>query len=179
MLVVAVRLERIPVPVRMKVMVSPSATALPFASITIALTVLVLEPSAVRLLGEAVSVIPAATSGIKVTDVLAEMPPALIVMVAEPTFVGLVSFAVAVPFVVVVTSLSVPAVATKVTVVLSGMLLPAASFTVAVIVVDEPFATIPAEPAPAVTEPTTASINVMAAGMEAVTRAEAHVRSSM
>ena len=101
-LVVAVKAESVPVPaVTLKVMVSPSATALLLASVTSAVIVLVLVPSAVRLLGVAVSEIVFTTPGIKLTDVFPETTPAVAVMVAEPTFVGLVSKAVAIPLVVV------------------------------------------------------------------------------
>jgi len=100
--VVAVDAERIPEPVvTEKVMVSSSATTLLLASVTTAFMLLVLEPSAVRLLGVAVREIALTAPGTKLTVVFPETPPDVAVMVAEPTFVGLVSKADAIPLVVV------------------------------------------------------------------------------
>ena len=60
--------------------------------------VLVLDPSAVRLLGVAVRDIALTTPGRKLTVVFPFTPLQVAVTVAEPTIVGLVNKVVAVPF---------------------------------------------------------------------------------
>jgi len=171
-LVVAVKAESVPVPVvTLKVMVSPSATTLLLASVTSAVIVLVLVSSAARLLGVAVREIVFTAPGIKLTDVSPETPPAVAVIVADPTLVGLVRVAVAIPLVVVAVkvdwvpavTLSIsPAVAVKVTVLPLAILLSAVSFIVAVIrVLEAPSATILEEPALTETEPTVATMSVI------------------
>ena len=161
---VTVSAENVPVPViTLKVMVSPSTTVLLLASVTSAVIVLVLEPSAVRLLGVAVRDIALTAPGIKLTDVFPETPPAVAVMVAEPKLVGLVRVTVATPLVVAALAADrVPAVVVKVTVVPSAILLSAVSFIVAVIrVLEAPSATMLEEPALTETEPTVAAMSVI------------------
>ena len=163
-MVVAVGVERVPVPaVTEKVMVSPSATVLLLASVTTAFMVLVLESSAVRLLGVAVREIALTAPGTKLTVVSPETPPAVAVIVAEPKLTGLVRVTVATPLVVAALAADrVPAVVVKVTVVPSAILLSAVSFIVAVIrVLEAPSATMLEEPALTETEPTVAAMSVI------------------
>ena len=158
-LVVALATERLPLRT-VKLMVS-LATGLLLASMTVALMVLVLEPSAVRLSGVASTVTVFTAPAIKLTEAVPEAPPQVAVMVAEPRLVGLVRVTLATPLVVVALAAErVPAVVVNVTVVPSAMLLPLASFTVALIrVLEEPSATILEEPALTVTVPTVCSVN--------------------
>jgi len=135
------------------------------------LCVLVLVPSAVRLLGMAVSITSATALGIKLTVVLSVTPPLVAVMVAVPTLVGLTSQAVAIPLVVKALMMvgvaggalsNSPAVVVKVTGVLFATLFPLLSCTVAVIsVFDDPSATAVSEPELTDTAPITTSISVM------------------
>jgi len=174
---VAVRAERVPDRALIE-RVSPSATGLLLASKTVTSMVLVLVPSAVRFAGVAVTVSVAGGPAIKLTEAVPEIPPTSAVMSAEPTLVGLVRVAVAIPLVVVevmmvwvpAVALSIsPAVVEKVTVVPSAMLLPLVSLTAAVIRVYEvPLATISALPAVTVTEPTRGATRVIVTGEEAV-----------
>jgi len=101
-IVVAVRLLRTPNSA-LNVSVSPSATGLSLASNTVTLMVLVLIPSAVRFAGVAVTfTLPSAGGpGIKLIVVVSLTPPAVAVILAVPTFVGLVRMAEATPLVVV------------------------------------------------------------------------------
>ena len=100
--VAAVGAESTPVPdVTEKDIISPFATALPLTSVTNARMVLELEESAVRLLGVAVSKMELTAPGIKETLVVSLTPPAVAVILAVPTFVGLVRVAEATPLVVV------------------------------------------------------------------------------
>jgi hypothetical protein len=155
--------ETEPVPaVTEKLMLSPSATTWPWASVATALISLSSNPSAVRLLGLAVRAIVFTGPGIKLTEVFPDTPPTVAVIVAEVRLVELVRVTVAFPVVVVVAPDRVPAVVVKVKVVPSGTLLFAVSLTVAVItVVEVPLATISVLPAVAVTEPTEGATRVI------------------
>jgi len=155
--------ETEPVPaVTEKLMVSPSATTWPCASVTAAFISLTSNPSAVRVLGLAVRTIVLTGPGIKLTEVFPDTPPTVAVIVAEVRLVELVSVTVALPLVVVVAPERAPAVVENVTTVPSGMLLLAVSLTVAVITVFEvPLATISELPAVADTEPTSGATRVI------------------
>jgi len=170
--VAAVGAETDPVPaVTEKLMVLPSATIWPCKSVATACTVLVLDPSAVRVLGVAVTDIVFTRPGIKLTDVFPDTPPAMAVTVAEPRLVELVRVAVAFPLAVMelkviwvpAVTLSIsPSVVEKSTVVPSGMLLPLVSLTAAVIrVVEVPLATISELIEVTVTEPTMGATRVI------------------
>jgi len=146
--VVAKGSETEPVPggVTEKLIISPSATTWPCASVTAAFISLSSNPSAVRLLGLAVRAIALTGPGIKLTEVFPDTPPTVAVIVAEVRLVELVRVTVAFPLAVfeimvvwvpgVTLSIS-PAVVVKVTGVPSGILLLAVSLTVAVIGVVE------------------------------------------
>jgi len=162
--VVAKGSETEPVPggVTEKLIISPSATTWPCASVTAAFISLSSNPSAVRLLGLAVRAIALTGPGIKLTEVFPDTPPTVAVIVAEVRLVELVSVTVALPLVVVVAPERAPAVVENVTTVPSGMLLLAVSLTVAVITVFEvPLATISELPAVADTEPTSGATRVI------------------
>ena len=87
-MVVAEDAESVPVPdIMVKLITSPSAMGLPWASLTSARISLVLVPSAVRVLGVAVTVILATTAPVKVTVTDCLTPLDVAVTVADPAVV--------------------------------------------------------------------------------------------
>ena len=94
-----------------------ASTGLLLASLTIMFIWLVLEPSAVRLVGVAVMVMLAGGPAINVIWVVALIPVLVAVMVAIPVVVGAVRVAFAIPLLSVIEGddETVPAVAEKVT----------------------------------------------------------------
>ena len=143
-------------------MVSPSATALPWESVTNARTELVLVPSAFRLFGVTVSAMELTAPGTKFTDVEPDTPPVIAIIEADPTRGGLVRVAEATPFTVfTVEATRVPAVVENVTGVPSAISLLLLSFTAARMVVwDDPSATALVEPGVTVTEPIDAAAEI-------------------
>jgi hypothetical protein len=118
----------------MKVTSVPSATGLPYRSVTVARSVDVDTPLAGIAIGSAVSVTVCGGSGLKTTSVTSYFESAVAVMTAVPAVVPEVKTAVAAPLAVVLVTVSLPKVpklVTKVTSVPSATRLPPMSFTIA------------------------------------------------
>jgi len=161
--VTALAAESIPLTAA-KLMVSPFTT-LSLASVTVARMVLVLVPSADRLLGVAVITIDSTGPAMNVTVVLAFTPLQVALTVAVPRSVALVKVTVAIPLkVVAVAEDKAPAVVVKLTVAPSGISWLLVSLTVARMTVEStPSATMVLLPAVMVTDPTGTVVMVMLA----------------